>query len=108
MIPLPGVDKEGVMAYRTIGDCERMIEASKHYKKAVVIGGGLLGIEAARGFLNLGMKVDVVHIVDTIMERQLDRTASKMLQSALEAQGMNFLLGNNRKKIIGDKRCNGT
>ncbi|MFC0212681.1 nitrite reductase large subunit NirB [Paenibacillus chartarius] len=107
MLPLPGADKEGVMAYRTIGDCERMIDASKTYKKAVVIGGGLLGLEAARGFLNLGMKVDVVHIMDTIMERQLDRTASKMLQEALEAQGMNFLLEKQSAEITGGKRVTG-
>lgn len=107
MLPLPGADKEGVMAYRTIDDCEKMIAAAKTYKKAVVIGGGLLGLEAARGFLNLGMKVDVVHIVDTIMERQLDRTASKMLQEALEAQGMNFLLGKQSEEILGDRRVTG-
>ncbi len=107
MLPLPGADKEGVMAYRTIRDCEMMIDAAKTYKKAVVIGGGLLGLEAARGFLNLGMQVDVVHIVDTVMERQLDRTASKMLQEALEAQGMNFLLEKQSAEILGDKRVSG-
>jgi nitrite reductase (NADH) large subunit len=107
MLPLPGSDKEGVMAYRTIRDCEVMIDAAKKYKKAVVIGGGLLGLEAARGFLNLGMKVDVVHIVDTIMERQLDRAASNMLKEALEAQGMNFLLAKQSAEIVGDKRVTG-
>ncbi|MUG69129.1 nitrite reductase large subunit NirB [Paenibacillus validus] len=107
MLPLPGADKEGVMAYRTIHDCEKMIATAKTYKKAVVIGGGLLGLEAARGFLNLGMKVDVVHIVDTIMDRQLDRTASKMLQAALESQGMNFLLGKQSEQIVGDQRVTG-
>ncbi|GMX61905.1 NADPH-nitrite reductase [Paenibacillus elgii] len=107
MLPLPGADKEGVMAYRTIRDCEMMIDAARKYKKAVVIGGGLLGLEAARGFLNLGMKVDVVHIGDTLMERQLDRTASKLLQEALEAQGMNFLLEKQSAEIIGDSRVTG-
>ncbi|MGG1554696.1 nitrite reductase large subunit NirB [Paenibacillus ferrarius] len=107
IIPMPGADKEGVMAYRTIRDCEIMMESAKKYKKAIVIGGGLLGLEAARGFLNLGMKVDVVHIVDTIMERQLDRTASKMLQAALEEQGINFLLAKQSEEIIGDKRVTG-
>ncbi|MCD1258110.1 NAD(P)/FAD-dependent oxidoreductase [Paenibacillus athensensis] len=107
MLPLPGADKEGVMAYRTIRDCELMMEAAAKYKKAVVIGGGLLGLEAARGFLNLGMKVDVVHICDTIMERQLDPTASKLLREALEAQGMNFLLAKQSAEIIGDKRVTG-
>ncbi|MDF2671122.1 MAG: nitrite reductase, partial [Paenibacillus sp.] len=107
MLPLPGADKEGVIAYRTIQDCQKMIEAAKTYKKAVVIGGGLLGLEAARGFLHLGMQVDVVHIVDTIMERQLDRTASKLLQDALEVQGMNFLLGKQSAEITGGKRVSG-
>lgn len=107
MLPLPGANKEGVMAYRTIQDCEIMIQSARTYKKAVVIGGGLLGLEAARGFLHLGMEVDVVHIVDTIMERQLDRTASKLLQEALEAQGMNFLLGKQSEEIIGDERVSG-
>ncbi|MFS1514397.1 nitrite reductase large subunit NirB [Chengkuizengella sp. SCS-71B] len=107
MLPLPGADKEGVIAYRTIQDCEYMMEAAKNYKKAVVIGGGLLGLEAARGFLNLGMKVDVVHICDSIMERQLDRTASKMLQDKLESQGMNFLLNKQTEKILGKDRVKG-
>ncbi len=107
MLPLPGADKEGVMAYRTIRDCEMMIDAARKYKKAVVIGGGLLGLEAARGFLNLGMKVDVVHIGDTLMERQLDRTAAKLLQEALEAQGMNFLLEKQSAEILGDRRVAG-
>jgi len=107
MLPLPGADKEGVMAYRTIRDCEIMLESAKTYKKAIVIGGGLLGLEAARGFLNLGMKVDVVHINDTIMDRQLDRPASKMLQAALEEQGIRFLLAKHSAEIIGDKRVTG-
>ncbi|MFC5447321.1 nitrite reductase large subunit NirB [Paenibacillus aestuarii] len=107
MLPLPGADKEGVMAYRTIRDCEIMMESAKTYKKAIVIGGGLLGLEAARGFLNLGMKVDVVHISDTIMDRQLDRPASKMLQAALEEQGIRFLLQKQSAEIIGDKRVTG-
>lgn len=107
MLPLPGADKEGVIAFRSIQDCETMIEASKHYKKAVVIGGGLLGIEAARGFLNLGMKVDVVHIHHYLMERQLDQPAAMLLQEALEAQGMNFLLQKDSAEIVGDKRVTG-
>ncbi|MFB0843540.1 nitrite reductase large subunit NirB [Paenibacillus oleatilyticus] len=107
MLPLPGADKEGVMAYRTIRDCEMMIDAAQKYKKAVVIGGGLLGLEAARGFLNLGMKVDVVHLGDALMERQLDRTAAKLLQEALEAQGMNFLLEKQSAEILGDQRVAG-
>jgi nitrite reductase (NADH) large subunit len=107
MLPLPGADKEGVIAFRSIRDCEIMMEASKKYKKAVVIGGGLLGLEAARGFLNLGMKVDVVHICEHVMERQLDPTASKMLQEELEKQGMNFLMPRQSAEIVGGNRVEG-
>ena len=104
MLPIPGADKEGVIAFRDIRDCEMMIEASKQHKKAVVIGGGLLGLEAARGLLNLGMDVSVVHIHPYVMERQLDVSASRMLQSALEAQGMKFILQKHSTSITGKNR----
>ncbi|CAM4222727.1 nitrite reductase large subunit NirB [Paenibacillus alkaliterrae] len=107
MLPLPGANKKGVTAFRDIRDCETMVETSKSYEKAVVIGGGLLGLEAARGLLNLGMKVDVVHIFDSIMERQLDSTAAKMLQAELEKQGMRFLLEKQSEEIIGRSRVVG-
>ncbi len=101
VLPIRGSDKKGVLNFRTIEDCKKMIEISKKKKKAVVIGGGLLGLEAARGLLNLGMEVDVVHIAKHIMERQLDPIASKMLQAELEKQGMNFLLEKATEEIIG-------
>jgi nitrite reductase (NADH) large subunit len=107
MLPLPGADKEGVKAFRNIKDCEDMIEYSKKYKRAAVIGGGLLGLEAARGLLNLGMEVDVIHIFDYLMERQLDRTAGKLLQTELEKQGMNFILQKNTAEITGRKHVTG-
>ncbi|OAH54312.1 nitrate reductase [Domibacillus aminovorans] len=107
MLPLPGAKKEGVTAFRDISDCEKMIELSKKHKKAIVIGGGLLGLEAARGLLNLGMKVDVVHIGDYIMNRQLDQTAATMLQKELEKQGMNFLFQKHSAEITGHKRAKG-
>lgn len=107
MLPLPGADKEGVTAFRDIKDCERMIASAKKYKRAAVIGGGLLGLEAARGLLNLGMTVDVIHISDYLMERQLDRTAGEMLQKQLEEQGMNFLLEKQTAEITGKKRVTG-
>lgn len=107
MLPLPGADKEGVIAFRDINDCEIMIDASKKYKKAVVIGGGLLGLEAARGLLHLGMEVNVVHIFNYLMERQLDEAAAKMLQRELEAQGMQFLLQKSTASIKGKKRASG-
>ncbi|WP_186580552.1 nitrite reductase large subunit NirB [Aquibacillus kalidii] len=107
MLPLPGADKEGVTAFRDIKDCEKMIEYSRKYKKAAVIGGGLLGLEAARGLLNLGMDVDVIHISDFLMERQLDRAAGELLQKELEQQGMNFLLNKSTTEITGKKRVTG-
>jgi len=107
VLPLPGVNKEGVIAFRNIDDTETIVKYSKQYKKAAVIGGGLLGLEAGRGLLNLGMEVDVVHIHDYIMERQLDRTAGKLLQQELEKQGMNFHLNKVTTEIIGRKRVKG-
>ncbi|MBB3112268.1 nitrite reductase (NADH) large subunit [Paenibacillus phyllosphaerae] len=107
MLPLPGADLPGVTAFRDIKDCNTMLEASKTYRKAAVIGGGLLGLEAARGLLNLGMQVDVIHINEFLMERQLDREAAIMLRRELEQQGMNFLLTKNTEKILGKKRAEG-
>ncbi|MFJ7309240.1 nitrite reductase large subunit NirB [Peribacillus frigoritolerans] len=104
ILPVTGVDKEGVIAFRTIEDCQKMIEISRKHKKAVVIGGGLLGLEAARGLLNLGMEVHVVHIADYLMERQLDSTASLLLQKELENQGMNFLLNKETQELTGNER----
>ncbi|MGW6300340.1 nitrite reductase large subunit NirB [Peribacillus butanolivorans] len=102
ILPIKGADKKGVTAFRNIEDCEKMIEYSKINKKAAVIGGGLLGLEAARGLLNLGMQVDVIHISDNLMDKQLDPTAGKMLQKELESQGMNFLLGKQTQEVFGE------
>ncbi|MBY0146991.1 nitrite reductase large subunit NirB [Neobacillus niacini] len=100
-LPIPGADKQGVVTFRTIEDCQKMIELSKKNKKAVVIGGGVLGLEAAKGLLNLGMTVYVVHIGSYLMERQLDETAARILQKELEGQGMKFLLEKETKEIVG-------
>lgn len=107
MLPIPGADKPGVIAFRDISDCELMMDAAKNHKHAVVIGGGLLGLEAARGLLNLGMEVQVVHLSDTLMERQLDRTAAQLLQAELEKQGMTFLLNKQTAQILGEDRARG-
>jgi nitrite reductase (NADH) large subunit len=107
ILPISGANKKGVTAFRDISDCEKMIEYSKKYKKAAVIGGGLLGLEAARGLLNLGMEVDVIHIGSHLMERQLDSIAGKLLQTELEKQGMNFLLEKHTKEILGGEHVEG-
>ncbi|WP_340023424.1 nitrite reductase large subunit NirB [Paenibacillus sp. FSL K6-1096] len=107
MLPIPGVEKENVIAFRDIKDTQIMQDISQKYSKALVIGGGLLGLEAARGLLHLGMSVSVVHIHDYIMERQLDETAAIMLRKELEAQGMKFLLKKQSEAILGQKRAKG-
>ncbi|NHM33539.1 nitrite reductase large subunit NirB [Neobacillus terrae] len=107
ILPIQGAEKEGVTGFRDIDDCEKMIKVSGSYKKAAVIGGGLLGLEAARGLLNLGMEVKVIHLMADLMERQLDPTASGMLKKELEAQGMEFLMEKQTIEILGDDRVTG-
>src|SRR5829696_1537932 len=83
ILPVPGVKLDGVITYRDIHDTNAMIEAASQFKHAVVIGGGLLGLEAANGLKLRGMHVTVVHLMPWLMERQLDRTAGAMLQQTL-------------------------
>jgi nitrite reductase (NADH) large subunit len=107
MIPVPGKDKDGVIAFRDIYDVDTMLQASKDYKKAVVIGGGLLGLEAANGLMKQGMDVTVVHLLDSLMERQLDKPASSLLKASLEERGMKFLMEAATEEIIGNGRVQG-
>ena len=107
MIPVPGKDKDGVIAFRDIHDVDTMLQASKDYKKAVVIGGGLLGLEAANGLMKQGMDVTVVHLLDSLMERQLDKPASALLKASLEESGMHFLMEAATEEIIGNGRVQG-
>ncbi|MCH4419754.1 nitrite reductase large subunit NirB [Staphylococcus haemolyticus] len=101
VLPIPGSDLPSVIGWRTIEDTERMIEIAKTKKKAVVIGGGLLGLECARGLMDQGMEVTVLHLAEWLMEMQLDRKAGGMLKADLERQGMNIELQANSKEIIG-------
>ncbi|APR03831.1 nitrite reductase large subunit NirB [Thauera chlorobenzoica] len=98
--PIPGNELPGVLGYRDIADTEAMIEAAARYRHAVVIGAGLLGLEAANGLMLRGMDVSVVHLGEWIMERQLDRAAADMLQSSLEAKGMKFLLARHTEALL--------
>jgi len=104
ILPVEGKDLEGVLAYRDINDVNAMLSAAKQYKKAVVIGGGLLGLEAANGLNKQGMDVTVVHICPFILERQLDEKAAKLLQDYLEQQGIVFKLEAFTSHLTGDKR----
>ena len=101
MLPIPGKELDGVIGYRDIKDTNDMIETAKVHKHAVIIGGGLLGLEAANGLKIQGMEVTVVHKNDWLLERQLDKTAGRMLQKSLEAKGLNFLLNKNTAQLIG-------
>ena len=102
ILPIPGIDLEGVLTYRDIQDTDAMITAAANYKHAVVIGGGLLGLEAANGLKLRGMEVTVVHLMDWLMERQLDKIAAAMLQKSLEAKGLQFKLKTQTEAILGE------
>jgi nitrite reductase (NADH) large subunit len=101
ILPVPGNQLEGVIAYRDIADTQAMIEASQKYRKAVVIGGGLLGLEAANGLLLRGMDVTVVHVMPWLMERQLDDFAGRLLQKSLEERGLKFMIGAQTQELVG-------
>ena len=107
IIPIPGHDKAGVMAFRDIDDCDAMVEAAKNYRKAAVIGGGLLGLEAAKGLLHLGMEATVIHDQATLMNMQLDTIAGEMLRAQLEEQGMKFKVSTMTTEVVGDARVTG-
>jgi len=107
IIPVPGNDLDGVISFRDIHDVDTMLAASKKHKNAVVIGGGLLGLEAANGLMLQGMHVTVVHIQGTLMERQLDSEAGSMLRSSLEERGLNFLMEASTEAILGDEHVTG-
>ncbi len=100
MLPIPGKDLQGVLAYRDIADTQAMIDAAAHYKHAVVIGGGLLGLEAANGLMKRGMQVAVVHAAEWLMERQLDDVAGRMLQKSLQERGMQFLMQAQTQELL--------
>ncbi len=102
MLPLPGNNLKGVIGFRDIYDVERMVEASTSRRNAVVIGGGLLGLEAANGLMKRGMNVTVVHLLDTLMERQLDAVAGGLLRKSLEERGMVFKMPAQTEAILGE------
>ncbi|MGE8359294.1 nitrite reductase large subunit NirB [Pseudomonas sp.] len=106
ILPIPGKDLAGVIGYRDIADTQMMMDTAKTHKHAVVIGGGLLGLEAANGLKLRGMDVTVVHIGDWLLERQLDRTAGELLQKSLEDRGLKFLLPKHTAELLdnGDGR----
>jgi nitrite reductase (NADH) large subunit len=107
MIPVPGHDLPGVISFRDMKDVDAMLAAAAGGGDAVVIGGGLLGLEAAHGLTLRGMKVTVIHLMPTLMERQLDEAAGWLLKTALEARGQTILTGADTAAIYGDGKVEG-
>jgi len=102
-LPLPGADLEGVVTFRDLDDVEAMLAASAEPgAAAVVIGGGLLGIEAAYGLARRGMKATVVHLMDVLMERQLDESAGFLLTEAMRERGVETVLGAQSEAVLGE------
>jgi NAD(P)H-dependent nitrite reductase small subunit len=101
VLPVPGRDLTGVVTFRDLRDVNTMLQAVREHPLAVVIGGGLLGLEAASGLRRRGMQVTVVHLHSHLMERQLDRAAAELLKRSLEDQGLTFKMGAATTAILG-------
>jgi nitrite reductase (NADH) large subunit len=104
IIPVPGHKLAGVLSYRDLDDVQAMLLAAKSRGAAIVIGGGLLGLEAAVGLKEQGMDVTVLHLAPHLMERQLDGPAGHLLQKAIEARGIKVITKANTKSILGEKK----
>lgn len=107
VLPVPGKDLPSVVAFRDVNDVDFMLEAAKNKHKAVVIGGGLLGLEAANGLMKQGMDVTVVHAADILMNVQMDEIAGKLLKENLEKNGMKFVMPAFTAEILGEKDVTG-
>ncbi|SIS39943.1 nitrite reductase large subunit NirB [Insolitispirillum peregrinum] len=102
VIPVPGHTLPGVVGFRDVEDVEAMLAAASKGGHAVVIGGGLLGLEAAAGLQGRGMQVTIIHLAGHLMERQLDPSAGYLLSSALQQRGLTVLTEANTAEIVGD------
>ncbi|HYC95145.1 MAG TPA: FAD-dependent oxidoreductase, partial [Sphingomicrobium sp.] len=107
IIPVPGRDLPGVVTFRDLDDVEKMLEAADRGGSAVVIGGGLLGLEAAHGLSLRGMDVTVLHLMPNLMERQLDEAAGWLLKTELERRGHTILTGADTAEILGEAHVEG-
>ena len=102
-----GAFRDGIFPFRTLDDCTEMVEYASEAGRATVIGGGLLGLEAARGLMNRGLDVDVVHLTSYIMDQQLDPSSGDMLKVLLEDMGVKFHLEKMTTSIYGDGKVSG-
>src|SRR5262245_24822432 len=105
--PIPGLGLPGTCAFRDIADVDKMLAAARTHKRAVVIGGGLLGLEAAWGLKQRGMSVALVHLMPTLMERQLDAASGQLLQRDLDRRGIAFFTNGQTEEILGADRAEG-
>jgi nitrite reductase (NADH) large subunit len=105
--PISGLDKENVFTFRNLDDTRAMLHAAAPGRKAVVIGGGLLGLEAARGLQVQGCEVTVVHLLETLMNMQLDMTGGEYVQQKMEELGVRVLTSRVTQRLLGDKRVEG-
>src|SRR5581483_6500370 len=105
--PIAGVEKRNVHVFRTLDDTKALLEKAQPGLKAAVIGGGLLGLEAARGLQMRGCKVTVVHLMETLMERQLDATGAEYLKRKIESLGIRVLLPQQTAALFGNGRVDG-
>jgi len=104
---IPGVDKQNVHVFRTLDDTRALLDKARSGGKVVVIGGGLLGLEAARGLQAQGCDVTVVHLAPTLMERQLDAAGGAYLRRKIENLGVRVLLGKQTQALLGNGRVEG-
>jgi nitrite reductase (NADH) large subunit len=107
VVPIPGATLAGVVTYRDLDDVNKMLEAAQKGGHAVVIGGGLLGLEAAAGLKAQGMEVTVLHLMPTLMERQLDPSSGYLLQKAFEDRGIAVRCKANTHAILGETHVTG-
>ncbi len=103
-LPLPGGDLPGVVTFRDFADVTAIRKAAVEQARVIVIGGGLLGLEAAVGLARLGVDTTLLHVMDRVMERQLDHTAARLVKAAMEERGVTMLLSANTAGIEGDGR----
>ncbi|MBD9388322.1 NAD(P)/FAD-dependent oxidoreductase [Agrobacterium sp. AGB01] len=107
IIPVPGHQLPGVLAYRDLDDVKKMLDIAARGGRAIVIGAGLLGLEAAYGLKRQGMDVTVIHLMPTIMERQLDPASAYLLENALTDRGIDIITKANTKRILGEDKVEG-
>jgi nitrite reductase (NADH) large subunit len=107
VLPIPGKDLPGVVTFRDLADVDAMLTAAQRYRNAAVIGGGLLGLEAAHALSKRGMDVTVVHLLPTLMDRQLDASAAALLKASLESRGLTFRMPAKTVAVLGEDRATG-